>query len=253
MCANAGVTTIGMVMVPQWNANNVLYIQTPGKSSVGPAENVCQCRANYYRHGHGIAMECKPCPKNSRTNGARATSSMQCLCDVGRVRENDVCVECKEGTFMTTGASDIRVCKTCPPGTFQNIKGQKKCLPCPVDTYSEAEGLVTSAQCIKCENNIDFSTTNGSTGVANVSGCVCLRGRYMDEKGKCPACPGGGNCNVVGTVSRFHHNHHLGEVQCILPNFKFALSNNTALVDLLSPSVARVTQESCAQRARLGT
>ena len=110
-----------------------LYSDTAGKSSVGPAENVCQCRANYYRHGHGIAMECKPCPKNSRTNGARATSSMQCLCDVGRVRENDVCVECKEGTFMTTGASDIRVCKTCPPGTFQNIKGQKKCLPCPVD------------------------------------------------------------------------------------------------------------------------
>ena len=70
-------------------------------------------------------MECKACPKNSRTNRAGATSSMQCLCDVGRVRENDVCVECKEGTFMTTDASDIRVCKTCPPGTFQNIKGQK--------------------------------------------------------------------------------------------------------------------------------
>ena len=28
MCANAGQTTIGMVMAPQWNANNVLYIQT---------------------------------------------------------------------------------------------------------------------------------------------------------------------------------------------------------------------------------
>ena len=130
--------------------------------------------------------------------------------------------------------SDIRVCKTCPPGTFQNIKGQKKCLPCPVNTYSGAEGLVTSAQCIKCEDNIDFSTTNGSNGVANVSGCVCLRGRFMDEKGKCPACPGGGNCDGVGTSIQTISSQPSYWRSMYSTEFYFAMSNNTALVVLLS-------------------
>ena len=48
---------------------------------------------------------------------------------------------------------------------------------------------------------VPFSTTNGSLGVDNVTGCLCQPGRYRAGKQTCAPCPGEAECSAPETIT----------------------------------------------------
>ena len=89
-------------------------------------ESCTPCPSNTYANSNG-STTCLECPANSKTNETGASSIARCICDEGRIREDDVCVLCQEGTVMVPDATGKLVCRPCPKGTFQNAKGQEEC------------------------------------------------------------------------------------------------------------------------------
>ena len=90
------------------------------------------------------------------------------------------------------------------PWDLSNVKGQPACLPCPADTYNINAGSTASAQCTKCTDFALSTTTNGSVGVPNATGCMCRPNFYhhispSNSEDYCLQCPTGGVCPEVGT------------------------------------------------------
>lgn len=77
------------------------------------------------------------------------------------------------------------VCAPCTPDEFKSVVGDGACTPCPT-------------------NGVLSMTTNGSTGVVGVAGCLCPAGLYFSPAVaapfKCLQCPIGALCNSVQTM-----------------------------------------------------
>eukprot|EP00945_MAST-04E_sp_MAST-4E-sp1_P002001 g2001.t1 len=176
-----------------------------GKFKAVPGILMCgPCPRNTFVSTNGSTAYTE-CPENSKATDEGSTSIGDCICDQGRVRVDDTCVVCDLGTAMVADTSGHLYCEPCAAGTYQNVKGQPRCLPCPVDTYNEATGSTAPAQCTKCTEFALSTTTNGTTGVANATGCMCRQTYYhhTDPTGKedyCKPCPEGGLCPRVNTL-----------------------------------------------------
>eukprot|EP00942_MAST-04A_sp_MAST-4A-sp1_P010810 g10810.t1 len=84
------------------------------------------------------------------------------------------CTVCEKGRAMVKNEVGKYQCKTCPTGKYQNAIGQSSCIPCPINTYSPTSMNTFLVQCLKCSDFAQFTTTNGSIGVAIASkGCMC--------------------------------------------------------------------------------
>ena len=131
-----------------------------------------------------------------------------CACDSGHYKDwvNDVCLTCPTGFHQNHNQSlaDIKGCKQCGYGRYNNEEGQASCKRCAHGTYSNvlgatactpcAEGrylpinmtiISSSTQCKLCHEGY-FADLLGSTECE-----MCVEGRYSDYKGAatCSFCP----------------------------------------------------------------
>lgn len=95
---------------------------------------------------------------------------------------------CAPGTFSER---DTDACQLCPPGTFTDQFGARKCLPCSSLEFSSGEG---NSRCTPCP---EFTRALGG-GASNKEACVCAE-NYHHKDGKpgerCERCPDGGYCS----------------------------------------------------------
>ena len=65
-----------------------------------------------------------------------------------------VCHICDEGEFHSDAVNERYSCKKCPPGTFQNKRGQFTCLKCPIGTFQDGIGVKSGQGCIPCPDGM---------------------------------------------------------------------------------------------------
>ena len=185
-----------------------MYKSTVGQDivDVNNALYTCQaCPEGTYslQTGATSIASCVSCPINSHTRHvSSATSLLDCRCEDGYVMLTDdkatQCNLCDVGYKMTVNTvTGTSFCEVCGPGTFQEQKGQRSCTSCPADTFLETSRNPSQASCQNCGSYLEFSTTNGVTGVKNRTGCVCMQNYYYDGT-KCRACPLGASCLSAG-------------------------------------------------------
>jgi hypothetical protein len=109
------------------------------------------------------------------------------------------CEKCDVGKFGATKG----VCSTCPPGKYQDGKGETECKNCPVDTYGMGKGKSSLADCTKCDED---RTTGTRVGMTEKLSCLCRREKktnntfeskyYQDDQLECQLCPMGADCSA---------------------------------------------------------
>jgi hypothetical protein len=124
-----------------------------------------------------------------------APASKNCSpCDVGKISKSGsaTCSGCELGTFGSKNG-DLLDCTNCPPGTYQDNKGQTECRKCEVDTYLNEAGKSSKADCKKCDSK---RSTGENEGNINQFACLCRKETYyQDDDGECATCPTGANCS----------------------------------------------------------
>ncbi|KAG2496096.1 hypothetical protein HYH03_005699 [Edaphochlamys debaryana] len=201
-----------------------------GTWSLGGATECIQCPAGSY--GRGFCRECPPatyqdeagteeckaCPEGYTTKpGAR--NVLHCkICPAGGYidAETGECLPCPEDTYSDTlgtvgsckacpartaapkGSSHPGHCRLCPPGRYfvagHDGEPTGHCLPCPINTFSSAEGLVADI-CEPCP----VGTTSGE-GATECTPCapgsfyqvgVTTPDPYLYVTANCAYCPVG--------------------------------------------------------------
>lgn len=105
--------------------------------------------------------------------GAVQGSSKACVeCPAGTKAEKNLCVECPVGTYSRIGSI---ACTPCPNGSFSDVEGSKKCIPCGSGTtsnamrdgcdygnctFSPAEGIVYDLSPLKVVNGSMYRVRN---------------------------------------------------------------------------------------------
>jgi hypothetical protein len=72
------------------------------------------------------------------------------------------CIPCPTGTYGTLdGASTASTCLKCAAGTYNPGKGEKSCIKCPFNTYSEdiGSGVDSCMQCASGSYTVDIGST----------------------------------------------------------------------------------------------
>jgi hypothetical protein len=184
------------------------YMQKPGTSDY-------QCEDRYDKicpFGQRILGEdecSKQCP-----DGTYFDNELTRFTNDPSTWEDDRCVPCSPGQFVTEGAIVVNKCLECLPGTFQPEVGATTCLdcqsgefqtefgkdfcdscpkggycdaankpsaPCPPRTYNDKMGQSSESACQLCPSGT-YSTTSGGDSID-----VCLEcppGTYNDQPGK---------------------------------------------------------------------
>ena len=188
------------------------------------------------------SSQCKLC-ELGKTTTAKGLSNCE-LCDVGRfAAEAGYCIECPSGWYIDTigstqcieckyGENYINaftkchkcqlgtygskpgLCSDCEAGRYMDAKGgEKRCLACPVNTYTTEEGKTSVADCTACVEYAKHTTTDQKKGISNpIGGCVCAasdstskapKGFYTTSKVGaaatiCSPCPSGAGCTRSG-------------------------------------------------------
>ncbi|XP_052071119.1 uncharacterized protein LOC127709553 [Mytilus californianus] len=128
------------------------------------------CGIGYYKNNDfDKFVKCTPCPVDRITTSIGATSISQCTQG-----------NCSPGyKIVRTG------CQICPIGTYQSLKWQDECIPCPLHKSTVSAGSTDYSDCI-------FSCDPGYEDT--FGGCVkCQIGYYKSEKkaSSCTKCPKG--------------------------------------------------------------
>ncbi len=219
MTTGATSLTMGCTKCP-------LNSDTRNESSVGPAENVCQCRSNYYRQGNGAAMECKSCPMYSSSNeGSLGPAENACTCQANFYRQGTEtamqCLQCPSNSELTktlgpaenacqcrsnyyrAGTGISMQCLKCPPNsntpvnTTGNVGPAESSCQCKENFYSVGFGI--NMECVQCPINTNTLNKINATSLAE---CVCDKGFYQDPANTCQLCPElKAVCNTVGMLA----------------------------------------------------
>lgn len=142
-------------------------------------------------------------------------------CEIGQIEKNDMCIDCRPGTFRNettaacqpcpTGtfnpyprAPDIAVCRLCFEDTFSSSPGSTECTPCPNGSFS-GRGATS---CLTCGPGYELNP--------NENECEkCRRGYYSSSisNKQCTKCPDSTfglegstsirNCNICGSPTEF--------------------------------------------------
>ena len=141
---------------------------TAGYVSTTPGDPAsCEaCGNGFFCHG-GDHREA--CPPSTSTVGQDAGSMADCVCDAGHV-----------------GNLGSVLCEECPAGRFKDSIGTDECQPCPIGTWSNISGAISSAACKPC--------VAGSTTKSNASSTedLCMR----PHGGQSFNCTSGALCEV---------------------------------------------------------
>lgn len=159
-----------------------------------------QCRdCGLNRYSSDGDSSCRACGVGATTAGS--LSSAVCFCPANMYgNPYTSCLNCpantvKQQTSSLTTSADCSASASCPPGRYGPVGA---CLNCPADTYKEVftfTDTTKEAACLSCPQN---SNTNGFTGSANKSSCVCSAGFYGTGWDRCDPCPSGTFKNAAG-------------------------------------------------------
>ena len=73
-----------------------------------------------------------------------ACSHSSCVCKLGFYKnENDTCVGCDAGSFLTPNG-----CQLCPRGTFTEQPGARRCTSCGAGMTTDSQGANNASMCI---------------------------------------------------------------------------------------------------------
>ena len=135
--------------------------------------------------------------------GGVGATSAQCgtPCDVGK---------------YNNGGSE---CTLCDIGTYQDVRAQSSCKPCPAGRFGSSKGLQTSL----CTGPCDSGTWGGGGDTSSSCTSSCDRGKYSvaGTPAACTDCPegryqdetGGGVCKAC-TQGRYGSSRGLQESAC---------------------------------------
>ena len=115
-------------------------------------------------------------------------------CPANLYMDNCICVGCPVGSYCTNGTQNL-----CPAGTYNpnlNSSNASACLPCPIGTYNQNNGL---SVCYDCPVS-HYQNNNGRTSCFR-----CNAGTYTVATGSqkfsdCISCPAGFACPAVGPM-----------------------------------------------------
>ncbi len=161
--------------------------------------------------GATTASLCLSCPDFSTTNPALGPAANVTFCNCISGYFKDVgsgnCVKCGKGESYAV-VNNIGKCVACPKGKYKAVEGQDiemkdegfLCQNCAVGKYNKELATISATQCISCELERPFSTTN-YTGASDNSSCICKKNYFMDQSSKkCKVCPNpGGVCSASMT------------------------------------------------------
>ena len=173
------------------------YTDKPGKTSCSSCDTgkisatgraVCQpCGAGTY------GDDCQPCQLGYARNSTDhdATQCRQCqLGETTTIIGAATCDKCDLGKYGSKNGD----CTDCPPGSYQDGKGETECRKCEVDTYLIETGKSSKADCRKCDSK---KSTGEKEGNINQFACLCRKEiYYQDDDGECAACPIGADCSL---------------------------------------------------------
>ena len=143
--------------------------------------------------GNAFCASCIPGLFNNETGSTGCTE-----CGVGFFSDSSETTECKICPPATTSTKGQTVCLPCSAGEFLNGNDPPVCSGCAPGYYSEA-GATQCAFCVPgryAKLDKEYTKTDGSTMKVS-SGCeLCVKGKYMTEKGaisaaQCRDCPRG--------------------------------------------------------------
>ncbi|XP_075723050.1 sushi, von Willebrand factor type A, EGF and pentraxin domain-containing protein 1 isoform X2 [Rhipicephalus microplus] len=175
------------------------------------------CPTGTYQDQDGT-VACKPCPEGAVTIASKSTSAQDCQapCPPGTFSRNGLgtCRTCPPGTYQDQyqqvqcklcpagssndayGSAQITDCKKyCEPGTYsesgrepctpcergfyQEMRGRKSCVECPVPKTNLNEGSRSSHDCVEVDHCASHPCTNG-TCVTRQHDFVCRQHRDDD-------------------------------------------------------------------------
>ncbi len=152
----------------------------------------CQkCSAGFYKNTQGST--CTQCPSNTFSNTTGATFCYWCktcqsnayynqTCTPGSIQDTVTCM-CAPGYELNASG----VCDPCSTG-YYNAKNNSKCIPCPVDTYSNTTATSACQACTTCGDQAIQVTRCLLGSILDVSLCMCNAGYYGDGI-QCDQCP----------------------------------------------------------------
>ena len=150
-----------------------------------PGGKIIPCQKGYTNNKKGQST-CNPCLKsNSTTTGTYANSRGQSLClacSNGSYTQNQAqtttCNTCPQGYYCPQG----KIIQ-CPAGTY-DPQGSTNCLPCAVETTSNAG----AALCFSCAQGCNSCQTSASN-------CLTCKAGYYRNGSSCTVCPAGYYCS----------------------------------------------------------
>ncbi|XP_078273024.1 signal peptide, CUB and EGF-like domain-containing protein 1 isoform X2 [Rhinoraja longicauda] len=118
----------------------------------------------------------------------------QAVCSTGQVLQDGKCVSCEAGRYYS---GQVNQCLPCAPGTYQDMKGQLSCEPCP---SSDGQGMTGAHNMSECGGQCSAGHFS-SDGFRPCRSCPI--GTFQSEAGRtqCFYCGGGLLTKYEGAVS----------------------------------------------------
>ena len=176
------------------------------------AKNCSTCDANTFSESSG-STTCEDCGVGKKSEPGSAKCQK---CDAGEAgtAPGGVCEACDFGQYRNSSDDLTTRCRSCPKGTYNNVRGQASCLPCLPGQFGNTSGSGTcqacdaglfanSSQmqvCLSCP--IGYSSVPGSAKCDSCAagkygeGCLlCDEGKYREggdpRADRCELCPEG--------------------------------------------------------------
>lgn len=168
----------------------------PGAFCPGNGTQVA-CAYNYWSPGGVFPGPCVQCaPLSTAINDGSTVGRHQCQCVPGTegLYDSD-CVLCARGKFQPENYTFPDGADFVPGGASATPTA---CRPCPVGTYSDAEGAYACSPCP--------AHSNSSANSDDITACGCVPAYYGPYGGTCEQCPANSFCpgGVAATQCRPH-------------------------------------------------